>query len=32
VKELSNILPISLAKELINPVPKQELKEKKWMY
>ena len=29
VKELSNILPISLAKELINPVPKQEPKEKK---
>ena len=29
VNELSNILPISLAKELINPVPKIEPKEKK---
>ena len=29
VEELSNILPISLAKELTNPMPKQEPKEKK---
>ena len=29
VQELSNILPISLAKELTNPMPKQEPKEKK---
>ena len=28
VEELSNVLPISLAKELINPVPKQEPKAK----
>ncbi len=29
IEELSNILPISLAKELTNPMPKQEPKEKK---
>ena len=28
IEELSNVLPISLAKELINPVPKQEPKAK----